>query len=306
MSSQPLVSVCARIVLHLRAGFTGSRGRRVAPFLAPSLVCMLAAHGCEGSLPGEPGSPLPGRVNIEAFVATQTYVDSDVAGATPLVTGQFQIWFDVPAEEIGPLDIASIRIDGPNGLGYPINNVPLAGKEISGYVRNEAEGYFWYQGLRFIPLVAGRYTATVEFADGSSRVASRMVDADRWLLDEYLLHRDELMYEPSDGARGDAHGTDLTWTTLPPRDGRSAFYTAWISPDDTPVIDSAHARGGDMFRDAAEDENAGLDARHIRVGTSEDPLQPGIQTWQVQITDSNLLSEIDMMIFSPPQHFTAD
>jgi hypothetical protein len=302
MSSQPLMSVCARIVVRLRSGFTSLRGLRSESFFAPSLaVGMLAAHGCEGSLPGEPGSPLPGRINIEAFVATQVYVDSDTAGT---VTGQFQIWFDVPADEMGPDDIASINIDGPDGLSYPINNEQLMGMKLSGWVRNDAEdeGYFWYQGVR-LPLTTGRYTATVKFADGSSRVASRMVDADPALLDDYLAQRDELMYMPSGGAHSDADGTELVWTTLA---GRSAFYTAWISPGDTSVIDSERARGGSMFRDASEDENAGLDATRISVGTSENPLQAGIQTWQVQITDSNLLSEIDMMIFSPPQHFTAD
>jgi hypothetical protein len=305
MPSQPYVPVCVR---HFtRPTLERSRAFMLATGFA---ALALAAHGCDASLPSQPASGLPGLVEIEALVATQTYLDTNLEGVTPLDTSQLQIWFDAPPGEIGPADIESIHVDGPNGASYPIGTMQLTNASLNGgYVRNQAQDYFWYQRglIGFLP--AGRYTATVKFRDGSTSFASREVEADRSLLADYLALRDQLEYMPSGGAStsSDAHSTVLEWTTLASRGGQDAFYTAWISTGETQVVDGKTVRGGDIFLEAAEgDTTAGRNATSMAVSTSENPLTAGPQTWQAQITNSNVLDEIDMMIFSPPQHFTAE
>lgn len=273
--------------------------------------------GCSASLPEQPASGVPGRIEIASLTVAHVYHDfAELTEAQKRWT-RLEVFFDVPEDEIGPEDLTSLRVESPAGFRYTFPNQKFVtdtrldlGASLGGYVRNVGEGYFWYQGLRLGFLSPGTYTVTATFTDGSESSFSRELVANPGLLDAYLAHRAALIYTPSGGAdqgSASARDTTLAWTPLSARGGPDAYYNAWYYPGMDGAVDPALARGDSIVREALNGgTDAGLNENSSRIGTSDAPLAPGPYQWHPQISDSNLLDQTNLIIFPPLQHFTAE
>jgi hypothetical protein len=213
---------------------------------------------------------------------------------------KFEIFMD---RSINPAEIDTLRVFGPNGFVFDFINQPFAGT-INGYLSNDREPVLWYQAFRPGTLEDGRYMLEVVFKDGGRGAHSRELVSNFALRDFYLSHRDQMSYRPN-GGTSPADGTSLNWSTLHDLGGPDAYYIGWVSSGTGEAVDGNTVRGENIFLDALTDPNAGLNTKSSQQGSASDPLTTGPQTWQVEILDSNLLDQINMIVFTPGQHFDA-
>lgn len=236
--------------------------------------------------------------SIYAFVAANVY--HDFPSLEMKEDSKFEIFMD---RSVDPAQIDTLRVFGPNGFVFDFINEPFGDKP-NGYLSNERQPVLWYQAIQLTTLEDGRYTLEVTFKDGGRGVHSRDLVSDFALRDFYLSHSNQMTYRPNDGT-WPADGTTLNWSTLHDLGGPDAYYISWISSGTAEAIDGNTARGDSIFVDALSNPMAGFNAGTSLQGSAMDPLPPGPQTWQIEILDSNALDGINMIIFTPGQHFTA-
>jgi hypothetical protein len=237
--------------------------------------------------------------SIFSFLAANVY--HDFPSLDVKEGSKFEIFMN---RSIDPTQIDSLRVFGPNGFVFDFINQPFADTG-NGYLSNDREPVLWYQALRLGTLEGGRYVLEVTFKDGAKGVHSRELVSNFAQRDFYLSHKDQMTYRPNDGT-SPANGTDLKWSTLHDLGGPDAYYIGWISSGTAEAIDGNTARGDNIFIAALSDPQAGLNIGSSVQGTTADPLPAGPQTWQVEILDSNELDHINMIVFTPGQHFVAN
>jgi len=243
---------------------------------------------------------VPQGPRLFGIVAAQVYHDF------PSLLGlgnafKFEAFID---PRIEPGQVASLRVHGPDGFVFAFENRPFS-DFFNGYVRNARVHALWYQAVGVGSLQDGRYTIELSLTTGEREERSRDLVSNFALRDFYLAHRDELEYRPS-GGKSPAHDTVLRWTPLRELGGPDAYYNAWVSPGTSEYVAGETLRGDSIFSDAVGDPDAGLNRGSSRQGSPELPLPLGPQTWQPEILDANVLDDIDMIIFPPGQHFTAE
>jgi hypothetical protein len=236
--------------------------------------------------------------SIYAFVAANVY--HDFPSLDMKQDSKFEIFMD---RNIDPAQIDTLRVFGPNGFVFDFINEPFGDKP-NGYLSNERQPVLWYQAIQLTTLEDGRYTLQVDFKDGGRGVRARDLVSNFALRDFYLSHKGEMTYRPNDGTSS-VDGTTLNWSTLHDLGGPDAYYISWISSGTGEAIDGNTARGDSIFVDALTNSKAGFNVGSSTQGSAMDPLPPGPQTWQIEILDSNLLDGINMIVFTPGQHFVA-
>lgn len=205
---------------------------------------------------------------------------------------------------IDPSEIESLHVSGPDGFEFELDNTPYSAQDLNGYIMSDRVPLLWYQALRPSTLADGRYTLAISFTNGERQEASRVLTTDQTLLDSYLALRDAMWFEPDMGT-SQPTDTILKWSTLSLLGGVDAYYDAWISSGSTDAIQNDNLRGDNIFIDAVLAPETGFNAASSRVGSTDDPLPLGPLTWQVEITDSNQLDQLNQIIFTPAQHFQA-
>jgi hypothetical protein len=218
---------------------------------------------------------------------------------------KFEVFFNRTIDTLQPAQVKSIHVDGPNRYTFDFANQTFSLLFPNGYIVNESQHFFWYQALLPGFLADGTYTITMTLVDGTTSSYSRTLHANLQLLDFYLGHAGNMGYSPNSDTSSSTD-TVLRWSTFNKLGGPNAYYNVWISPGTSDAIDPATARGDTIFRDALKKPKAGLNRNHSRMGSAAWPLAKGPQTWQPEILDANVLNEINMIIFPPGQHFTAD
>jgi len=236
---------------------------------------------------------------ILSFVAAQVY--HDFPALTQKSGSKFEV-FLVPS--VRPGQITQLRVSGPNDFVFDFSNEPFVNKA-NGYLINPGIPTLWYQAFREEPLEDGVYTVRVSFDNGEVEQFSRELRTNHALLDFYIAHAKEMVFSPSGGV-SPANDTVLTWTTLHDLGGPDAVYIGWISSGTTDAITPNSARGDNVYLDALFNPRAGINVGSSRKGWAENPLPLGPQTWHPEITDSNRLDGVNITIFPPAQHFTAE
>lgn len=238
---------------------------------------------------------------IVDFVAAQAYHDfASVALLGLQRAHKFEAFLD---PRLGPSQVASVRVLGPNDFAFEFANEPFD-DALNGYIYNEGVLALWYQAIEFYPLEDGRYTLEVTLTDGRRGELSRELVTNTALVDFYLAHKDEMKYSPSEDS-SPADDTVLHWTTFHDLGGPDAYYNAWISPGTDEYVAAGSLRGDTIFDDAMHDPKAGLNNGSSRQGSKDSPLPLGPMTWQPEILDANVLEEVNQIIFPPGQHFDA-
>jgi hypothetical protein len=237
--------------------------------------------------------------SIFAFTAANVY--HDFPSLDMKQDSKFEIFMD---PGIDPAQLDSLRVFGPHGFVFDFINEPF-GNGPNGYLSNARQPVLWYQALQLTTLEAGRYTLVVTFKDGGRGVHARNLVSNFALRDFYLSHKDQMTYRPNDGT-APADGATLSWSTLHDLGGPDAYYISWISSGTAEAIDGNTARGDSIFVEALTNPQAGFNVGSSTQGSAMDPLPVGPQTWQVEIVDSNSLDGINMIVFTPGQHFVAE
>ena len=196
-----------------------------------------------------------------------------------------------------PDEISSISLAGPGDLNYRLRNAPYDKRYFNGYLYDAANNVLWYQAYWnwFIP--DGEYTLSINFVDGDSRAKSRFLRTNYELLAAYQTHQEELGFYPTNGVHVSGSSVLLRWTTLAEVGGPNAYYNSWLvgSRNGLMLSDS-------IFTRAESDSLVGLDRNWS--WKSWPVLPAGNYRWFAEILDSNVFSEINMVIFQPWQDFT--
>ena len=237
--------------------------------------------GYEGNVP----------TTIYDIVASPAYFPSN---PNPEQT-KFVVMLNNDGIELDPTEIAAITITGPGQYRFGFLNQPYARPPFNGYFYDPRQNSLWYQAyaLGFPP--NGYYTIEVRFVNGSRAWQSREVEINYPLLDSFLRYQDALSFYPSDGGAVSGSALLLLWTTLKDFGGPDAYYNSWL------VGGPGVGLSDSIFLWSQKSPDAGLNNNWSLKGRPQLPLPPGEYTWFVELLDSNVLSEINLVVFFPWQ-----
>lgn len=200
--------------------------------------------------------------------------------------------------EVGPDDIQSIDVEGPNNYSFKINPYsPYERKKLNGYA--PFRPVLYYQGFETNgPLENGSYTVTINLKNGKSEKRSKTLKDTSHLLNRYKELKHKFTPEGEVTTTEDSlRKLDFNWNRV----SGDAYYSFWLAKD----ID-----GGNFLKDTIFHKNIFFKSGIKDSGLNEDSitayatLKQGEQyIWFVEILDSNRLGEVNEVIIQPFKRF---